>query len=470
MALKTKPRIGTMALGLAAYWPQFAGMREGVIDHHHKLLDLVGQGAERIEVGLVDSIEGARQAATRFAAADVDIIFVHLTTYATSEPLMLAVISTDVPVVLFNVQSIKKLDIRKVGTIGDWLGAAISCAALPEMTASLKRAGKRFDMVTGHLDGDPELEASIAQWIDAASVRRTVRTRSFGLFGRPYPGMTDLYLDETAFFAKFGAYTRHLGWDDLAAAAQAADMQAVSARAQTLRDAFDIPADVDGTLLESVARVLAGLDRLIETQNLCALPNHYEGAVREDHAAVLAASNPAFSVLMAEGIACPVEADIKTALAMLMLKAVAGTATLAELYSMDFEDDVVVLGHSGAADLTISSRKPTLKHSAVFHGKTGSGFLTQAHPRPGPLTLLSLTQGANGAFAMVAAEGEVVDGPTMQLGDTNARVLFPLGLRGFVNAWAEQGPTHHGVMASGHWVKSLKLVARLFDVELRVVC
>jgi L-arabinose isomerase len=71
---------------------------------------------------------------------------------------------------------------------------------------------------------------------------------------------------------------------------------------------------------------------------------------------------------------------------------------------------------------------------------------------------------------MVAAEGEVVDGPPMQLGDTNARVRFAPGVRGFVNAWAEQGPTHHGVMAPGHWVMSLKPLAKLFDVDLRIVC
>lgn len=241
-------------------------------------------------------------------------------------------------------------------------------------------------------------------------------------------------------------------------------------RLPALRDAFEIPADVEGAPLESVARVLAGLDRLIEVEKLCALPNHYEGSVRDDHMPVLTAANPAFSVLMAEGIACPVEADIKTALAMLMLKAVAGTATLAELYSMDFEDDVVVLGHSGAADVTISARKPTLRHSAVFHGKSGSGFLTQTYPKAGPLTLLSLTEGADGKFLMVAAQGEVVEGQPMQLGDTNCRVRFPLGLRGFVNAWAEQGPTHHGVMASGHWAEALRMVAKLFDVELRLVC
>ena len=470
MALKARPRIGILAVGLAAYWPQFAGMREAVLGHHARLLNVIGDRAERIEIGLVDTIEGARAAAARLAASDVDIVFVHLTTYATSEPLLIAVSELDVPIVLLNVQSVRKLDMAKVHGIGDWLGVAISCAALPEMTASLRRIGKRFDIVTGHLDGDAVMAGELSSWLDAASIRRTLRTSSFGLFGRPYPGMTDLSIDETAFLAAFGAYTKHLGWDDIAAAAAGVSEAEAEARLPSLRAAFAIPGDVEGAPLQSIARVLAGLDRLIEREALCALPNHYEGAVREDHVAVLAASNPAFSVLMAEGIACPVEGDIKTALAMLMLKAVAGTATLAELYSMDFDDDVVILGHSGAADLTISKEPPTLKHSAVFHGKSGSGFLTQTYPRPGPMTLLSLTQDGEGRFVLIAAEGEIVEGPPMALGDTNCRVRFTLGLRGFMRDWAEQGPTHHGVMASGAHTEALRRVAKLFNVELRLVC
>ncbi|MBZ9934663.1 hypothetical protein LB518_00020 [Mesorhizobium sp. BR1-1-16] len=470
MALKAKPRIGILAVGLAAYWPQFPGMRDAILGHHARLLDIIGPAAERIEIGLVDTIDGARAAAARLAAADVDAVFVHLTTYATSEPLLIAVAELDVPIVLLNVQSVRKLDMAEVHGIGDWLGVAISCAALPEMTASLRRIGKRFDVVTGHLEGDAALASELSSWLDAASIRRTLRTKSFGLFGRPYPGMTDLSIDETAFFAAFGAYTKHLNWDDIAKAATDVSEDDAEARLPALRAAFAIPKDVEGAPLGAIARVLAGLDRLIAREALCALPNHYEGAVRADHEAVLAASNPAFSVLMAEGIACPVEADIKTALAMLMLKAVAGTATLAELYSMDFNDDVVILGHSGAADVTISAEKPTLKHSSVFHGKTGSGFLTQTYPKLGPMTLLSLTQNGDGRFVMVVAEGEIVGGPPMMLGDTNCRVRFPLGLRGFIKAWAAEGPTHHGVMAPGVHAAALERVATLFAVPLRRVC
>ncbi|MDQ0469604.1 hypothetical protein [Labrys wisconsinensis] len=463
---RPKPRIGVLALGLAAYWPQFPGMRDGLLGHYRTLLGKLGD-AELVDAGFADSIEAARAASAAFAGGDVDLVVCHLTTYATSEPLLIAVHGLDVPVVLMNVQSVPALDMDGVHGIADWLGVACTCAGLPEMTAVLIRGGKRFDVITGHLDGDAEVDDGLRDWCAAASIRRTLRTRSFGLLGRPYPGMTDLHVDETAFFQRFGAYVRHLDWDDIVTQSHAVTPPERAARVETLTAAFDLP---EGEALDAVASVLAGLDRLVETHRLCAIPNHYEGMVREEHAGILAASNPAFAVLMTEGVACPVEADIKTALAMLMLKHVAGSATLAELYSMDFHRDECIIGHSGAADLAVSSQRPTLQRSAVFHGKSGAGYLTQAYPKLGPVTLLSLTQGRGGAFRLVAAEGEAVAGPGLRLGDTNCRVRFSCGLRAFVNGWASFGPTHHGVLAIGRQIDRLRRVATLFDLPLEIVC
>jgi L-arabinose isomerase len=172
---------------------------------------------------------------------------------------------------------------------------------------------------------------------------------------------------------------------------------------------------------------------------------------------------------MREGIACPVEGDLKVAVAMLALKQIAGTATLAELYSMDFDNDLVILGHSGAVDPGIGESRPRLRLSSVFHGKSGSGFLTQAYPPSGPLTLASLTQTADGRFQLVAAAGEVVPGPAMELGDTNCRVRFAGGMRAFVNAWAAAGPTHHGVMARGNHLEDLRRLATLLNIRIQII-
>ena len=84
---------------------------------------------------------------------------------------------------------------------------------------------------------------------------------------------------------------------------------------------------------------------------------------------------PPFSMLIKQGTACAVEGDIKVAMAMSILKTISGTGQLAEMYSIDFNDDIAIIGHSGSGDADISDKKPTMKIVKVFHGKTGGGTL-----------------------------------------------------------------------------------------------
>src|ERR1700722_2543929 len=158
-----RPRVGLMAVGLAAYWPQFAGMKNGVLEHHAQMREKFLPTAEIIDAGLVDSIEAARKCGETFKAADVDLVFCHLTTYATSEPLILVVRELDVPVVFLNVQSVQALNLQEVHSIENWLGIGCTCAGLPEMTAAMIRLGKRFDVITGFLIGDPGVDSRISQ-------------------------------------------------------------------------------------------------------------------------------------------------------------------------------------------------------------------------------------------------------------------------------------------------------------------
>ena len=468
--VQAKPQVGFLSLGLAAYWPQFPGMRDRLQGHGRQLAETVSAYGTLVNEGIVDGIDGARACAAAFRTADVDVVFCHLATYSTSEALVLAMRDLQVPVVLLNVQSVTALSLTSITGIDDWLGAGCTCAGLPEMTAALIRLGKRFDVVTGHLEGDDILERKIEDWCLTAGIRRRLQTGVMGLLGRPYPGMTDLYLDETAFFAQFGAYTKHLQWDDVATASRSVEPAHRIRRMEQIAAAFQPPEHGGDKDFTAIANVLCGLDRLVDEHRLFAIPNHYEGAVSTEHTDVLAMSNPALSMLMAEGVACPVEGDIKTALAMTMMKQVAGSATLAELYSMDFNRDTCIIGHSGAADLTISTTTPKLVSSKVFHGKSGGGYLTQLDVPVGRVTLLSLTQAGDGAFRLVVAEGDVVDAPVLRLGDTNCHVRFSCGLREFVNRWASFGPTHHGVLALGGQATRLELVAKQFGIPIEFVC
>jgi L-arabinose isomerase len=461
------PNIGLFAVGLAAYWPQFPGMRDTLHQHHELLAAKMPEGAV-VRGGMVDTIESAGATAAVFSQHRIDLLICHLTTYASSDCLLhLLQTMQGVPVLLINAQTLPALLLAEGKGIQDWLGAGCTCAGLPEFTAVLRRCKQPFALLTGYLDGDTPFDVELRQWCMAAVAKARLASGQIGMLGRPYPGMMDLNLDETRLLRRFGTQVLHLTWEEIEQRLQVDPAtDALASAGDRIHDIFQVnPADDVG----EIAAVLLAAESLIHTRQLIALASHFETTPSDGLARILRVSNPVFSVLMRESIACPVEADVKTAIAMTLLKSIGGSATLAELYSMDFNDDVCLIGHSGAADPAISESKAQLEQVSVFHGKPGSGYVAQFDVRPGPVTLLSLTEREAGCYIFVAAEGEVEAGPTLQLGDTNARVRFKQGVRRFVNEWSATGPTHHAALGLGHHVSALRKMATLFGVEIEVI-
>ena len=155
---------------------------------------------------------------------------------------------------------------------------------------------------------------------------------------------------------------------------------------------------------------------------------------------------------------------------MSILKTIAGTGQHSEMYSIDFNEDICIIGHSGSGDADISTaRKPTMKIVDVFRGKTGGGYLTQFYPPTGPVTYLAISQDRDGHFKFVAAEGVNEDGPIFMFGDTNMRTRFSCGAREFMNKWNEAGPTHHMAAAVGRHIDTILKVAKIFNIPCEVI-
>ena len=93
-------RVGLFGIGLDAYWPQFAGLKErleGYIDIVAGRLER--PGVEVVNLGLIDTPEKALVAGHQFRREDVDVIFLYITTYALSATVLPVVQRARVPVV-----------------------------------------------------------------------------------------------------------------------------------------------------------------------------------------------------------------------------------------------------------------------------------------------------------------------------------------------------------------------------------
>jgi L-arabinose isomerase len=86
--------------------------------------------------------------------------------------------------------------------------------------------------------------------------------------------------------------------------------------------------------------------------------------------------------------------------------------------------------------------------------------------RKGPVTLLSVAERSGGGLFFLAAEGESVPGPILQIGNTNSRYRFPMGAREFVNHWNSHGPAHHCAVGVGHIVSMIEKLGALLGMEV----
>jgi L-arabinose isomerase len=235
------PRVGIFGIGLAAYWPQFEGLRERLEGYQQGIqARLEAMGAEVVSAGLVDTPSGAREAGGNLAAAGVDLVMLYTATYATSSQVLPTVQAVGAPVVILNLQPTRTLDYGGM-TTGEWLANCSACC-VPEIAGALTRARISYRIVTGTLlDGDPAWEM-VREWLDAASAVRSLRTARIGFLGHTYPGMLDMYSDFTQVHAQTGAHVEVLEIDDLVERVESADAAAVERKGEEIRETFDLAA------------------------------------------------------------------------------------------------------------------------------------------------------------------------------------------------------------------------------------
>jgi hypothetical protein len=162
MQIKTKRplRVGLFGIGLDAYWPQFKGLKPRLEGYVRVVRDRLRRpGVEVVNLGLIDSPFKALEAGHRFRQEDVDLIFLHVTTYALSSTVLLVVQRAKVPVIVLNLQPAPAIDYATFNKMGDRTtmtsGWRVHCAAcpVPEIANVFTRAGISFR--TGTLHDDP---------------------------------------------------------------------------------------------------------------------------------------------------------------------------------------------------------------------------------------------------------------------------------------------------------------------------
>jgi L-arabinose isomerase len=470
-------KIGLFGIGLDAYWPQFEGLRER-LEHYIEVVDgkLRALHPHVVNLGLIDDPVKAFEAGHRFRQEDVDLIFLHVTTYALSSTVLPVVQRAKVPVIILNLSPEAAIDYERFNNLkdrtkmtGEWLANCSACP-VPEIANVFNRANIRFHQITGVLHDDEVCWNEVEEWVEAAKVAHIMFHNRMGCMGHYYNGMLDIYSDLTQQIAHFGGHMEIIEVDELARLRKEVGEDEIEKRVALFHDQFDVQPDCPQDELKRAARTSVALDMLVERHHLGSMAYYYMGTGNPDNEDAISSIILGNSLLTARGIPVAGEYEIKNAQAMKIMDSFGVGGSFTEYYAMDYHDDVVLMGHDGPGHIGIAQGKTKVRPLEVYHGKVGKGLSVEMSVKHGPVTLLSVVQKADGKLMLLVAEGASVPGPIMEIGNTNSRYRFSVGARNFVNNWNVHGPAHHCAVGVGHIASRIEKLGDLLDIETVVIC
>lgn len=491
LKMNRKARVGIYTMGLHAYWDQFPGIRERILEYGRSIADRIAEmNAEVFFYGLVDCEEAGRSCGDYMNEHHVDLIFAHSATYVTSACILPIHQICKAPVVVLNLQPTARIDYLKTDT-GEWL---LNCGAcpVPELSNAFERAGIRFRCINGLLGMDhstkgaaadentaerPEAKRAwkeIAEWTAAAMVKENLQHCRFGFLGENYSGMLDLYSDFTMIQAQTGSHIELLEMCDLNRMLESLKPGEIEEKRMEIADFFEISEDNSADprakkpteeQLDWSARVAAAQEKLVMEYDLDGLAYYYHGAPDGAYEKLQSGFIVGHSLLTAKGIPCAGEGDLKTCLAMKICDILGKGGSFCEIVVTDYEDGTILLGHDGPFHLAIAEGKPMLRGLGVYHGKQGSGVSVEAKVRTGGITNLNCTQLSDGKLKFIITEAEATNAQIMTIGNTQTHVRFSTDPDTYMDKWFAESPTHHFAMSVGHNAPLYEKMADMLNIK-----
>ena len=283
--------------------------------------------------------------------------------------------------------------------------------------------------------------------------------------------MMDLYIDETNLYHRMWLYTKQFDWEKMWAIADGVtDEAAIRQKAQDILDTFDIEGGGTVEKVWDMARYLVAFEAWVKEEKLGFIASHYDGFAQGKAGVLDSMLIPAFSMLIKEGVACAVEGDIKVAMAMSILKTISGTGQLSELYSIDFNEDICIIGHSGSGGRGHLRQKA---HHEDCPRVPRQDRRRVSHPVLPPPGGLSPTWASPRIRTAISSSwwprASTRRAPSSPLGIPTCAPASPAAPGSLSTAGARRAPTHHMAAATGRHIDTILKVAKIFNVPVDVI-
>ncbi|MEW6358017.1 MAG: hypothetical protein AB1696_16910 [Planctomycetota bacterium] len=442
---KPKPKIGLLPFYLKLYddtnpalRPRFSAFMNNVAD---------GFAARGIAVARADvcrlNSEFA-EAVAHFEKEGVDcIVTLHLA-YSPSLEAINALTKNDLPILI--------LDTTMDASFGldaypDRIMYNHGIHGVMDMASVLRRRGRPFQIVAGHM-GDDDLLDRAALLVRAASGANRLRNTKALRVGESFRGMGDFFVEADVLKSVLGIAVEQIAAADLVPDVEAITDEEVEKEMALDRTRFTcaVPEKVHARSV----RVGLGLRRRLEIGGYDAFSMNFLSFDQPDGPVNTVPFIEA-SKAMARGLGYAGEGDVLTAALVGALSRAFGKTTFTEIFCPDWEGNSLFLSHMGEINPEIAGETPRIVEKPFPYTPAQNPAVIACAPKAGPAVFADLVPGPNDAFSLIVAQVEMLGDTTNdKMKDAIRGWMRPAcGVREFLEAYSRHGGTHHSALVMG---------------------
>ena len=434
-------------------------------DIDHALEQLAGQVADRLrgaglDVSCSPAVSVPQQvtaACNEFADKGVDLLLVAMAPYCPSGVLAPALVESRLPVLLWPMQSILRLEPEQYDAEAIKLNHGVH--AVQDLATVLGKTAKPFGVIHGHHE-QPDFVTRLKVWAQAGRIIRSIQSANPVQVGGHFAHMLDLQIGEDEFIRRMGIIP------EVVSASEFADLTADVMEERTAecvewyRRTFDIESGVSPSRLAKTGRGEAALRALLEHTDSHACGLNFLELCNDKR--VADGLHVAASMLMSEGLGYAGEGDWVTAVLVRGMQQGFGVASFSEVFSIGYDDNRLLLKHWGEGNFAMARAKPRLLTSRFTDRHTAEFAIVSFEFEPGPATLVNLNSTVDGQGQLVSIGGRItedhlpkIDGPRGVFKPDRDNVCDML------TEYACAGGSHHLALVKGSPVDVLEKVCRL---------
>jgi L-fucose isomerase-like protein len=336
--------------------------------------------------------------------------------------------------------------------------------ALIEITSTITKLGYKFLTLLGSPDARGTMESLESQLSVFTSIQRVSNAR-VGLIGYSSPGMVDSTPDEISLRKCLGAELVHLDLYEVLSYFEKANAGEAETIAKGLVERVGACA-VSPDEVFSSAKLYLALRAMVLKHELSAFTIRCWPELKGNLSGLRATPCYALSRLTAEGVVGACEADISSAVTMLLMKHLSGKLPVVLDFNTLIETkNSLTFWHCGAHAISLvkDMRAITLRHPSEGGQKeVNEGMALECSLPAGAATLAKI----NREYTKILASPIQFTKPSEQFRGGIAEGILETDATGFVEAVINEGMEHHICAVYKDIVKELKLAARLLDVKI----